>query len=201
MMPPEEAMKLAGKYGINLPEYGIAGTRREASELAGKIGYPVVMKVCSPKISHKTDVGGVVTGVRKGDAGKVFDRLKSIRGCRTVLVQRQVSGIETIAGGLRDSQFGPCVSFGAGGIFVEILRDVNFRVCPISGSDAREMVKEAKVYKILRGYRGVKYDVEGVVKTLINVSRMMIGEKIRELDINPLICSRRGAWAADVRVE
>ncbi len=200
MKPLEEAFGLMEKYKIPLPQQKLVKSPAEALKFAGKTGYPVVMKLYSAKISHKTDVGGVFTGVGKGDVNKVFGRLMKIKGCEAVLMQKQVDGIETIVGGVEDPQFGPCVSFGTGGIFVEVLKDVSFRVCPVTKNDAREMVKETKVYHILKGYRGKKYDTEGLVNVLVKVSKMMVAEKIKELDINPLICSEKGVWAVDVRM-
>ena len=141
MLNPEEVMKLMKKYGIPIPKQKAVKTHTEALKFSDKIGYPVVLKLCSPKISHKTDAGGVFTDVRKEDLKKKFRKIMKINGCEAVLVQKQVKGVETIVGGIRDSQFGPCVSFGTGGIFVEILKDVNFRVCPISRKDSKEMVE------------------------------------------------------------
>jgi len=200
MLSPEESIKLAKTYGIAVPEYKIVKTCKEAEKFADRIGYPIVMKVCSSRISHKTEVGGVFTDLRKEDLKETFGKIMRLKPEGGVLVQKQVKGVETIVGGIRDAQFGPCISFGTGGIFVEILKDVNFRICPISRKDAKEMVEETEVYKILKGYRGKKYDLNELKKTLIKASKMMVREKIRELDINPLICSEKGAWAVDVRV-
>ncbi|UCG95889.1 MAG: acetate--CoA ligase family protein [archaeon] len=200
MKSPEDAEKMMRKYGIPLPCQKIVKSSREALKFADKIGYPVVMKVSSSVISHKTESGGVFIGVVRGRVEKFFRKIMRIKGAEGVLVQKQVEGIETIAGGIRDSQFGPCVSFGTGGIFVEVLKDVNFRVCPITKKDARDMVRETKIYRILEGYRGRTYDTDGLVEALLRVSRLMVNEKIRELDINPLICSEKGVWAADVRM-
>lgn len=200
MLAPEESLRIARKYYIPFPKQRIVKTSREAKKFSEKIRFPVVMKLSSSSISHKTEAGGVFTGVDRESVEKVFRKIMEIRGAEGVLVQKQVKGIETIVGGLRDSQFGPCVSFGTGGIFVEILKDVNFRVCPITKKDALEMIKETKIYHVLKGYRGKKYDVEGLVEVLLKVSRLMAKEKVKELDINPLICSEKGVWAADVRM-
>ncbi|MCK4634876.1 MAG: acetate--CoA ligase family protein [Candidatus Aenigmarchaeota archaeon] len=200
MLHPEEVMKLMKKYGIPIPKQRVVKTHTEALKFSDKIGYPVVLKLYSPKISHKTDVGGVFTDVRKEDLEKKFRKIMKIKGCEAVLVQKQVRGIENIIGGIDDPQFGSCISFGTGGIFVEVLKDINFRVCPISRRDAKEMIEETKVYDILKGYRGKKYDIKGITDTLMKVSKLMVREKIKELDINPLICSEEGVWAVDVRV-
>lgn len=200
MKPFEETSRLMEKYGISMPGQKLAKNPSEALSFANDIGYPVVMKFYSPKISHKTDVGGVFTNVKRVDVREIFGRLMKIKDCKSVLVQKQVKGIETIVGGIDDPQFGPCISFGTGGIFVEVLKDVNFRVCPITKNDAREMIRGTKIYRILKGYRGKKYDLDRLAETLVKVSKIMCKEKIRELDINPMICSRRGVWAVDVRV-
>ncbi len=200
MLHPEEVMKLMKKYGIPIPKQKVVKTHTEALKFSDEIGYPIVLKLYSTKISHKTDAGGVFTDVRREDLEKKFRKIMKIKYCEAVMVQKQVKGVETIVGGIIDSQFGPCVSFGTGGIFVEVLKDVNFRVCPISRMDSKEMVEETKVYEILKGYRGKKYDIKGVTDTLMKVSKLMVKEKIKELDINPLICSEDGVWAVDVRV-
>jgi acyl-CoA synthetase (NDP forming) len=200
MMPPKKILKLVRKYSILMPRQKIVKSSREAMKFANKIGYPVVMKISSSQISHKTEIGGVFTGVERRDVEKIFKEIKKIKGFEGVLVQKQVEGVETIVGGLRDSQFGPCVSFGTGGIFVEVLKDVNFRVCPITKKDARDMIRGTKVYQILKGYRGKTYDTNGLVDVIMKISRLMSREKVRELDINPLICSEKGVWAADVRM-
>lgn len=200
MLAPEEVLGIARKYGLPLPKQKIVKSSGEALKFSRRIGYPVVMKLSSSQVSHKTEAGGVFTNVGKDNVEKIFRKIMKIKGSEDVLVQEQVEGIETIMGGLRDSQFGPCVSFGTGGIFVEVLKDVNFRVCPITKKDALEMVKETKIYRVLKGYRGKKYDVEGLVEVLLKVSKLMTKERVRELDINPLICTEKGVWAADLRM-
>ena len=197
-MNPEESIKLAEKYEIPVPKYAITKDVSEAKKIAEKIGYPVVLKTLSQKISHKSDANGVSVGICEKDMEKEFKRILKIGG--NVLIQQQVNGIETIIGGIVDSQFGPCISFGTGGIFVEAIKDVNFRACPISKKDAKDMVKESKIYRILKGYRGKKYDISGIVDVLVKISKMVIREGVKELDINPLICSEKDVWAVDIRV-
>ncbi len=200
MMPPDQSIRLVKKYGIKVPEYRFVKSCKEALDFSGKIGYPVVMKLSSPDVTHKTEAGGVFTGVFRSGVKPCFQKIKKIKGCETVLVQKQVRGLETIAGGIRDRQFGPCISFGTGGIFVEILKDVKFRVCPVSKKEALDMIKETRIYRVLKGYRGRKYNINELVETLAKVSRLMMRENVKELDINPLICSRDCVWAVDVRV-
>ena len=200
MLAPEDALVIAKEYGIPLPKQKIVKSSKEAKEFSRKAGYPIVMKLSSSNISHKTEAGGVFTNVEKDNIERVFKKIMKIKGAEGVLVQEQIEGIELIVGGLRDSQFGPCVSFGTGGILVEILKDVNFRVCPITKKDALDMIKETKIYRVLKGYRGKKYDVEGLIEVLLKTSKLMTKERVRELDINPLICTEKGVWAADVRM-
>ncbi len=199
MMPPEESIKLARKYKIKTPKYLVAKRQKDALDFAEKVGYPVVIKTISPNISHKTEAGGVLTDLYRKDLKNAFNKImKKSEG--SVLLQKQVEGIETIIGGIEDSQFGPCVSFGTGGIFVEILDDISFRVCPVSKKAAKDMIKESKIYRILKGYRGKKYDIEGLCETIKKVSNLMLKEGIKEMDINPVMCSRKNTWAVDIRV-
>jgi len=193
-----EAKNLLEKYGINFPKREIAKKRDEVASKAKRVGFPLVMKILSPDIIHKTDVGGVVLDIkREEEALKAWDEIMSnvkkkapkakIDG---VLLEEMVSGgYEVIIGGLRDPVFGPVVMFGGlGGIYVELFEDVSFRLAPIDEIEAEEMLKETKGYKILTGYRGMpKGDVEGLKKLLVTVSRIMAErDDILELDLNPV---------------
>ena len=196
MFSLQKTFSKAKKYGLKLPRQKIVEKETEAKKFAKSLGYPVVIKIASS--GHKTESGGVFTGVRKEDFVSKFRKLKKKSG--SILIQEQIDGVEAIAGGISDKQFGPCVSFGTGGIFVEIMKDVNFRVCPIRKGDAKELVKESLLYQILKGSRGKKYDLKSVEKTLMSVSEIMVREDLNEMDINPLICNEKGAWAVDVRM-
>ncbi len=208
-----EAKKLLRKYGIPTTREFLARTKDDAKRHAKKIGYPIVLKIQSPDILHKTDAGGVVVGIGdEKELEKAFDKIMEnaknyepnarIEG---ILVQEMVSddGIrECIIGSKKDPQFGPVIMFGLGGIFVEVFKDVSFRIIPIERKDAKEMISEIKSYKILKGVRGQKsVDFESLESSLLNVSKMVWENQcIEELDINPLFVSPKGVKAVDARI-
>jgi len=181
----------------------------EAAAVAKKIGFPVALKVVSPEISHKTELGAVQLNLRdEAEVSHAFKKIlanikqkqpsASISG---FLVQKMADGVEVLVGGKNDLQFGQTIAFGAGGVFVEVYDDVAFRVVPISKKDAEEMIREIKAYKILQGYRGKHYDVAALQKILLNTSKLL--EKhhdIVELDINPIFVQTKGAVAVDARI-
>ncbi len=173
---------------------------KDLADAIKKIKFPIVMKVGGPMI-HKTELGGVVKDINSDAAAMdAFNKLMSIKGAEAVIVQKQLSGLELIVGGKSDPQFGYIVSVGIGGIYVEILKDVTFRVAPITAADAAAMVRELKGYEILAGARGaapIKF--EALYDVLIKVSKLIGTAKLKELDINPLFCTPDGCWAADVR--
>ena len=210
LMEPE-AKRLCSEYGIPVPRFKLARSVEEAVGHAEEIGYPVVLKVVSPQVVHKTDVGGVVLNV--SDAEQVRDAysrvventLRKLPSAEIVgvLVEEQAKeGVEVIVGAFKDEQFGQTVMFGLGGVFVEVLDDVSFRVAPVSEEDAEEMVREIRGYRILKGYRGrPPADLEAIKSIIVNVSRMVMElQEIREVDLNPIYVYDRGAVAVDVRV-
>jgi len=200
-IPDKQAYDILRKYKIPLADSYFVKNEKELQLPLKKLGFPVVMKV-SGNIMHKTEVGGIRKDIRNfEDALKAFRDLIKINRVDSVLVQRQLSGIELIVGSKRDSQFGHVIVTGLGGVFVETLKDVSFRVCPISTQDAEEMVKELKGYEILKGVRGANsINFHSLYETLTKVSRLAISEKIKELDINPLFCNEKECIAADVRI-
>ena len=207
-----EALRLAELYGVPVPGYGLAKSEDEAVSLAEKIGYPVVLKVVSPDIVHKSDVGGVIVGVEGAEnVRRAFrDIMENIKkhapNARVVgvLVQKMApkGAVEVIVGALRDPVFGPAVMFGLGGIFVEVFRDVSFRIAPFTERDAREMIDEIKASKILKGYRNTPpRDLDALVRIIMSVQRMMVeNPEIREMDLNPVLSYTDGALAVDARV-
>ncbi len=207
-----EALALIEHYGARVPSYGLAHNEEEAVSIAEKIGYPVVLKIVSPEIVHKSDVGGVVVGlgdsssVRKAYNNIISSARKHVPSAEIigVLVQKMAEkgAIEVIVGGIRDPVFGPAVMFGLGGVFVEVFKDVSFRVAPFDRSEAYEMVKEIKAYRILRGYRGQKpRNLEAIVDTIMAVQRIMVeNPEIQELDLNPVFSYPDKAVVVDARV-
>jgi acyl-CoA synthetase (NDP forming) len=208
ILTEHEAKKLLAQYGIPVTEGQIARSADEALAIALHIGTPVAMKISSPDIPHKSDIGGVVLNVRREDVRTTYSEMlqrikKAAPGANIegILVQQMAAaGHETIVGLKKDAQFGHALMFGLGGIFVEVYKDVSFRVVPIDKRDAFDMISEIKGYPILRGIRGKKpADIDSIADVLVSVSDMAGKENIIELDINPLIVSESGAIAVDAR--
>ncbi|MBE0522016.1 MAG: acetate--CoA ligase family protein [Candidatus Methanoperedenaceae archaeon] len=208
VLTENETKKLLAGYGIPVTRGNIATNADEALDIALSIGFPVAMKISSPDITHKTDVGGVLLDVGQDDIRTKYDELVSnIRASvpeariEGVLVQQMAQqGREVIIGLKKDAQFGHALMFGLGGIFVEVYRDVSFRIVPIDRNDGLRMISEIKGYPILKGIRGRKpADINAIADVLVSVSEMAGKEKITELDINPLIVGERGAIAVDAR--
>lgn len=208
-----EARGILAALGLNMPASELARTAEEAVEIAGRIGYPVVLKVASPDILHKTDVGGVRVGLENaGDVRDAFDLItyRSQRylpdarlwGC---LVQKMIPpGLEVLVGMNRDPQFGPLVTFGLGGIYVETLRDVAFRIAPFSRGEAEEMLGEIRARALLDGVRGKPpVDKAALVDALLRVGQLVVDfPEIAELDINPFVVYDQGGGgvAIDMRL-
>lgn len=200
-----EAGKLLKKYHIKTPDSAIVKKPEEAAKIAKKIGYPVVLKILSPDIIHKTEKKGVIVGLKdESQVMKAFDEIKKHAGkarFRGILVQRQVEGREVIIGGKRDQQFGAIVLFGLGGIFVEIMKDVSLRIAPIDKKEAMAMISEIKGYPILAGARGEKpVNLEKLAQTVSSASKMVSENDIQELDLNPVFVNEKDCLAVDVRM-
>lgn len=211
MLAEPEAARLLGEYGITYAEHGYAQSAAEATEIAERIGYPVVLKVVSPDAVHKSDVGGVTLGIEDADAVALAYQ-GIVRSVRTNLPGTKISGmmvckeappgLEVIVGGLQDAMFGPALMFGLGGIFAEVLKDVTFRIVPIERVDAEEMIQEIRGYPLLAGTRGLGgYDRTALVDLLLAVSRLMAERpEIDELDLNPVRVYEKGLIALDARI-
>jgi acyl-CoA synthetase (NDP forming) len=208
ILTEHEAKKLLSKYGIPVTKESMANSPDEAFAIASQIQTPVAMKISSPDISHKSDLGGVVLNVNADGARTTYDKILShikevapLARIEGILVQQMAPpGQEIIVGLKKDAQFGHALMFGLGGIFVEVYKDVSFRVAPIGKKEALEMISDIKGYPILKGIRGRKpADIEAVARVLVSVSEMSQKENIIELDINPLIVGETGAIAVDAR--
>ncbi|WP_231183440.1 acetate--CoA ligase [Haladaptatus sp. DYF46] len=207
-----EAMDLLSAYGIPTPESAIAETPEDAVAAAQDIDGNVVMKIVSPDILHKSDIGGVKVGVENEEVYDAYEdlvtRARNYQPDATILgvqVQEMVdldSGTETIIGMNRDPQFGPLLLFGLGGIFVEIIEDTTFRVAPISEREASEMVNDIEAAPLLRGARGREpADIDGVIESLQRLSQLVTDfPAILELDVNPLVATPDGVRAIDIRL-
>lgn len=213
-----EAKDIMTAYGIPIPPYETATTVQEAVTKSKKIGFPVVVKILSKDILHKSDAGGVKVNIKDEAAVRsAFEEIMansrkygSEKGIqvdlsRGVLVSKFAdTGTEVIVGVIHDAQFGHALMFGLGGIFVEVLKDVTFRLIPLTEADAREMVMEIKAAKILEGIRGQPArDVDALVKIILDISRMVQeNPEIRELDCNPVFLYEKGkgATVVDARI-
>lgn len=208
-----EAMDLLAAYGFNIPMSALAKTPDEAIARASEIGYPVVMKIASPEILHKSDVGGVKVGMRTADEVRnAFTQIvessrkhvpnATIQGVQ--IQQMAPKGREIIIGASYDGQFGHLLMFGLGGIYVEVLRDVAFRVAPMTASQAREMIGEIRANALLKGVRGEPpADIDAIVDSLLRLSQLVTDfPEITELDVNPLVvyAEGEGAMAVDSRI-
>jgi acyl-CoA synthetase (NDP forming) len=206
-----ESKELLSKAGISVIETRLAQSKEEAMSISEQLGFPVVLKIASPDIVHKSDAGGVKLGLKTvRQVGKAYDDImKSMKQKSPqakidgVSVQKMARpGVEIIIGMSQDAQFGPVLMFGLGGIFVEILKDVSFRIVPLTKRDAREMIKEIKGYPLLEGYRGgepvnIDYLEEMVLKVSDFVEQ---NPEIKELDLNPIFAYSDGAVAVDARI-
>jgi len=207
-----DAKRILSAYGIPVTREGMAATGEEAVALARRIGYPVAVKVQSPQIPHKTEVDGIRLNLRTDEEvheayRQIMDNVSKHAPQATVagiLVQEMVSdGVEVIVGATQDPVFGPCVMFGLGGIFVEVLRDVSFRVAPIARPDVEDMIREVRGYPLLEGVRGrAPSDLKALVDVILKVSWLAadFAVEIEELDINPLIVLPHGARVADALI-
>jgi acyl-CoA synthetase (NDP forming) len=204
--------RLLAAYGIEVPRSILVQDVHEAAEACGKLKPPLVLKVVSPDLLHKSDAGGVRTGLQGKaeveEAIRAMMKLPAIVSARIdgfLLEEMAPAGQEVVIGGLRDPQFGPLVMVGLGGIFVEVLADVSFRICPIARIDAEEMLNELKGAALLRGARGRKpASREAIVEALLKIGgegglMMRHAQDIAEADINPLIVSDKAAVAVDAR--
>jgi acetyl-CoA synthetase (ADP-forming) len=187
-----ESKLLLAEYGINVTQEKTVGTEDDAITAASEIGYPVVLKGSGEELSHKTEMDLIALNMRdENDVREAFKRLTSSSkaSVKEVLVQQMVKGERELVVGLtRDAQFGPCVMFGLGGIFTEILEDVAFRVAPLTRWDAMDMMKDFRAHKILDAFRGQPpVDREILADILIAIGTIgMEQDKVREIDINPL---------------
>jgi len=206
-----EAYVLLSKYGIPVPTYSVVSSEEEALKIAKRLEFPLVMKIVSPDIMHKTDIGGIKMNIINSPQVKesyknIFCNVRKnkpearINGM--LLYKQAPKGVEVIVGMIRDPQFGPTVMFGLGGIFIEILKDVTFRVCPVERADIEEMLTEIQGIKMLQGYRGQpRCDVNAIIDIILQISRLALDySTIQEIDLNPVLVYEKGAVAVDAKI-
>jgi acetyl-CoA synthetase (ADP-forming) len=204
-MPDEKAYELLKKFRIKVPNYFFCKSEKDVALAVKATGFPMAMKVSGNSIVHKTEVNGIRLSINTPeDAIAAFKELMAIKGCESVLAQKMITeGYEIIIGGRKDPQFKKVVVLGAGGIFTEFLRDVSFRVSPITREDAEGMVMEVRFSELLlNGFRGQKpANKESIVDTILALSRLLeANPKVKEIDLNPVFATSTDAIAADVRI-
>jgi acetyl coenzyme A synthetase (ADP forming)-like protein len=210
MLPEDEGYRLLADFGIPVPDYAVVSDVREAEAAALRIGYPVVLKVISPEIIHKSDAGGVKTGIDSPErlAEAFNDILKNVREYNPkalitgIIVEKQLTpGLELFIGGKIDPAFGRVISCGLGGTTIELFHDFSLRVLPVSHDELVGMIRDLRSYPLIRGYRGKPpLDEEQMIRCLENAVRMFESGQITEFDINPLILYEYGACAVDARI-
>ncbi|MEK7850418.1 MAG: acetate--CoA ligase family protein [Deltaproteobacteria bacterium] len=211
-----EAKALLSAWGIPVPksvsgQWSVVSGLKDVEPVLKKLIPPFVLKVISPDILHKSDVGGVVVGLKNekeieqalnGIKISISNKAPHAKIEGFLLEEMASKGVEVIIGGLMDQQFGPAVMFGIGGVAVELLKDVAFRLAPIKRKEALEMMKEVKGYPLLTGYRGMKpVNIKGLGDIIVKISEIISElDGIKEIEINPLIVSDKGIIAVDARV-
>jgi len=206
-----EAYAILASYDIPVLDYRLATSSEEAGAMAGEVGFPVVMKVVSPDVIHKSDSGGVKLDISDQEAAaRGYDNiLKAVAEAvpeaeiEGVLITPMISGgVEVIMGMLRDPQFGPAVMFGLGGIFVEILKDVIFELAPVERPEAERMIKSIKGYPLLAGARGSQpCHLESLIDIVTGISRLSLEiPEIKEIDLNPVLATPERSFVLDARI-
>ena len=206
-----EAMTILESCGISVPDFEFAKSQEEAVAKAVKVGYPVVMKIVSRDILHKTDYGCVKLNLKNNEeVEKAYfeimcnakEKVKDVRIEGVVIYPFVSKGTEVIIGVTYDEQFGSAIMFGLGGIFVEVLKDVAFRIIPLSEEDARSMIKETKGYSLLKGLRGqTPKDIDSIVDVILKISKLVTYyPEIREMDLNPVYVYDNGLTVVDARI-
>ncbi|MFC6489244.1 acetate--CoA ligase family protein [Nitratireductor sp. GCM10026969] len=206
-----EGKLLCDAYGITVPQEGLAGSAEEAASLASEMGFPVVMKIVSPDILHKTEAGGVIVGVETAEEAKAgYDKI--IANAKAYNAKADISGVqvqqmltggqEVIIGSVTDGSFGKLVAFGLGGILVEVLKDITFRLAPVTQEEALSMLDSVQAAEMLKGVRGGDpVNREALADMIVRVSELVNDyPEISELDLNPVFATKDGAIAADVRI-
>jgi acyl-CoA synthetase (NDP forming) len=206
-----EAKELLREYGIPVPDFKLIKTEDEIDKITEKFSYPLTMKIVSPDILHKSDAGGVKLNIQDEREAKLAYQ-EIIFNAKKYNKEAKISGIiaypmipqgtEIIIGMMKDPCFGPTIMFGLGGIFVEILKDISFRILPLEERDAEEMIFEIKGYQILKGIRGeTPKDVKSIRDVLMKISQLVMeNPEIKEIDLNPIFVFEKALQVVDARM-
>jgi acyl-CoA synthetase (NDP forming) len=206
-----ESKRILKQIGVPVVETRLARNQKEAVSISQRIGFPVVLKIISPDVVHKTDSGGVKLGLKNAsEVKKAYDDiLRSVKKkhpralIHGISVQKMVPpGTEVIIGTSKDPQFGPVIMFGLGGVFVEVLKDVSFRVIPVGRRDAQEMIQETKGFPLLQAFRGKEpANISALVGMILKISKWINeNPQIREMELNPVLAYKDKALAVDARI-
>jgi acyl-CoA synthetase (NDP forming) len=199
-----DAQKIFSLYGFKTPKYAVAIKAAQAVSMARQIGYPVVAKIVSPDVVHKSDVQGVVVGIKDDETlVRTLARLSRIDGFVGMLIAEMAKGIELIVGAKNDFQFGPMILLGMGGVGVEIYKDVSLRMAPLKTRDADHMIQELAARKLLTGYRGSEpINLNALKKTIVTFSHLMMDmqDVVESVDLNPVMCTAKSCIVVDARI-
>jgi acetyl-CoA synthetase (ADP-forming) len=206
-----EAKAIVKEYCITVPKFQLATSEKEAVKIAQELGFPIVAKIVSPEIIHKSDAGGVKVGLNTAadveaayktimENAKKYDPKANLLG--VLIMEMAPKGTEVIVGAIKDAQFGATLMFGLGGIFVEVLKDVTFKIAPVSIDEAKEMINGLKASALLKGYRNSDpVDIDALAQVLVNVSKLLMDHpEIKELDLNPVMAYAKGVNTVDARI-
>jgi acetyl-CoA synthetase (ADP-forming) len=206
-----ESKEVVGSYGMPVTRFKVCKSVEEAVKCSDEIGYPVVLKIVSPDVLHKSDAGAVRVNLKNESEVRVAyaEISKNVKNFKsdakiigTIVEEHAPQGLEVIVGMAKDLQFGPALMFGLGGIFVEVLRDVSFRIAPLTEYDAQDMIREIRGYPVLMGIRGQKpADIQSLVEIILKVSKLVTEHsEIEQLDLNPILVYPKGAKIVDARI-
>jgi acetate---CoA ligase (ADP-forming) subunit beta len=211
LLPEHEAYDICTEFGILYPPTRIAKDWNEVEETSKKLGFPLVLKIVSPDVIHKSDVGGVIVGIAtpadlKKAYGQLLADVKEKAGdvaIDGVLVQKAMpKGVEVVVGGLKDDVFGPVIMFGSGGILIEVFRDVAFRMAPYDQAEALRQIQDTKAFEMLKGVRGARpSDLKALTQLIVNAGNLMSTiPELAELDFNPVLAYPDGCVVVDARM-
>ncbi len=194
---------LLSRYEIKRPLTFFATKKEEVACMANKAGYPLALKVFSNEIFHRTEKKGVYLNIgSEKEARETANKLFKIPKSQGVIIQKQIEGIELVVGAKKDPSFGAAIMFGTGGVMVEVISDVVFKIAPIGKKDAKEMINETRAKIFLKGFRGMqKVKEELVIDLLVKTSNLAYKEKVQEIDFNPVIANKDGVFVCDAKIK